>query len=62
MPCDGNPAETCGGPNRLDLYTFGYGNGTALVAELDLGAKYPWLTFLQNTNRISGYYHVGDVP
>jgi len=23
MPCDGNPRETCGGPNRLDLYSLG---------------------------------------
>ena len=29
MKCDGNSAETCGGPNRLDLYSYGYGNGTA---------------------------------
>jgi glucan 1,3-beta-glucosidase len=25
MPCAGNAAETCGGPNRLDLYTHGSG-------------------------------------
>jgi hypothetical protein len=30
MSCDGNTAETCGGGNRLDLYSYGYGNGTAL--------------------------------
>jgi hypothetical protein len=23
MKCDGNAAETCGGPNRLDLYSYG---------------------------------------
>ncbi|KAE9367654.1 glycoside hydrolase family 55 protein [Stipitochalara longipes BDJ] len=23
MPCDGNPDETCGGPNRLNLYSLG---------------------------------------
>jgi len=30
MKCAGNTAETCGGPNRLDLYSYGYGNGTAI--------------------------------
>jgi glucan 1,3-beta-glucosidase len=24
MACSGNTAEICGGPNRLDLYTFGF--------------------------------------
>ena len=28
MPCNGNTTETCGGPNRLDLYTYGGGSGT----------------------------------
>lgn len=30
MKCANNAAETCGGPNRLDLYSWGYGNGTAI--------------------------------
>jgi len=30
MACKGNAAEMCGGPNRLDLYTYGYGNGTTI--------------------------------
>ena len=24
MLCGGNQAEICGGPDRLDLYTYGY--------------------------------------
>ena len=24
MACSGNAVEICGGPNRLDLYTFGF--------------------------------------
>jgi hypothetical protein len=24
MPCSGNADEVCGGPNRLDLYTYGF--------------------------------------
>jgi hypothetical protein len=26
MACTGNAAEICGGPNRLDLYSYGFGN------------------------------------
>jgi glucan 1,3-beta-glucosidase len=29
MTCDGNTAETCGGPNRLDLYTYTSGSPTS---------------------------------
>jgi hypothetical protein len=29
MPCKGNSAEICGGPNRLDVYTYGVSNSTA---------------------------------
>ncbi|KAL7928405.1 glycoside hydrolase family 55 protein [Trichoderma chlorosporum] len=28
MACAGNAAETCGGSNRLDIYSFGQANGT----------------------------------
>ncbi|CAM1501446.1 Fc.00g034300.m01.CDS01 [Cosmosporella sp. VM-42] len=30
MKCNGNSTEICGGPNRLDIYTYGKANGTAL--------------------------------
>jgi hypothetical protein len=30
MACRGNTAEWCGGPNRLDLYTYGSANGTTI--------------------------------
>jgi glucan 1,3-beta-glucosidase len=29
MPCTGNNAEMCGGPNRVGVYSYGFGNGTA---------------------------------
>jgi glucan 1,3-beta-glucosidase len=29
MPCTGNSSQTCGGNSRLDLYSYGFGNGTA---------------------------------
>lgn len=29
MACANNAAEICGGANRLDVYSYGYGNGTA---------------------------------
>jgi hypothetical protein len=32
MTCDGNPQETCGGPDRLNLYTSGTGTGTGVAA------------------------------
>lgn len=28
MKCNGNSAETCGGPDRLDLYSYGTANST----------------------------------
>ena len=28
MACDGNSAETCGGPNRLDVYQYSSGGGS----------------------------------
>jgi hypothetical protein len=38
MTCDGNTAETCGGPNRLDLYSYSSGGST--------GNPLPGWTFL----------------
>lgn len=29
MPCNGNPAQICGGPDRLNVYTYAAGTGTS---------------------------------
>ncbi len=60
MKCNGNSAETCGGPNRLDVYSYGSGGSpttttTASSPSATGGNPLPGWTFLGcYTDNVSG--------
>jgi hypothetical protein len=59
MTCDGNTAETCGGPNRLTLYSYSSGGSTpstyTLKATFDHTNFFSQMTFFTGGDPTHGY-------
>jgi glucan 1,3-beta-glucosidase len=56
MACKGNSAETCGGGNRLDVYSYGSG-GTPTTSTTTASA--PTVTSASGSNPLPGWTFLG---
>jgi hypothetical protein len=50
MACDGKSSETCGGGNRLDLYSYSGGSGT-----VGPSSALSWVTSSDGVYKLSSY-------